>query len=82
MSSTWDEIEAQDQRRLAQRDAENEQEDRKSAAVKMIDCPFCGEGDFDKEGLKYHFEQGYCEDYNSVKTDPPKPWFGDEVLDD
>lgn len=30
-----------------------------------IVCPFCGEDDFDKEGLKYHLGK-YCEEYANV----------------
>ena len=29
-------------------------------------CPFCGEGEFDLIGLKYHFEAGHCQPYNSI----------------
>lgn len=28
-----------------------------------VTCPFCGEGGFDRCGLKYHFERGHCEVY-------------------
>ena len=28
-------------------------------------CPFCGEDDFDKPGLKYHIET-YCEQYKNI----------------
>ncbi len=31
-------------------------------------CPFCGEGDFDKPGLKSHFEHGDCEEYNNTEV--------------
>ncbi len=31
-----------------------------------ISCPFCGEGDFDKIGLKLHFVNGYCEVYEAL----------------
>jgi uncharacterized protein (DUF983 family) len=31
-------------------------------------CPFCGEGDFDKPGLKSHFERGDCEEYNNTEV--------------
>ena len=30
-----------------------------------IQCPFCGEGDFDLVGLKYHLER-YCRDYIAI----------------
>jgi hypothetical protein len=29
-------------------------------------CPFCGEKDFDKIGLKHHLEH-YCEEYLKTK---------------
>ena len=29
-------------------------------------CPFCGDGGFDKEGLKYHL-QTYCQIYKDTK---------------
>lgn len=29
-------------------------------------CPFCGEKDFDKIGLKYHL-QNYCNDYKNTE---------------
>ena len=31
----------------------------------MLVCPFCGEVDFDKEGLKYHLET-YCNEYQQT----------------
>jgi len=33
-----------------------------------INCPFCGESEFDLIGLKSHFENGDCEKYNSTKS--------------
>jgi hypothetical protein len=33
-----------------------------------IICPFCHEKDFDLIGLKYHFEMGYCKEYNDTST--------------
>jgi len=30
-------------------------------------CPFCGEDDFDKIGLKSHLEHGDCEPYNNTE---------------
>jgi hypothetical protein len=30
-----------------------------------IICPFCGERDFDKAGLKFHL-QNHCEEYDKV----------------
>ena len=32
-----------------------------------IVCPFCGEADFDKSGLKGHFQNDGCEVYNSTE---------------
>lgn len=31
-----------------------------------IKCPFCGEEDFDPNGLKHHLESGYCDAYNEI----------------
>jgi len=31
----------------------------------MIECPFCGEKDFDKIGLKYHLNN-YCINYRDT----------------
>ena len=31
-----------------------------------IYCPFCGEGDFDRIGLKHHLDTGWCNEYNIV----------------
>lgn len=31
----------------------------------LIKCPFCDETGFDKVGLKYHFDAGYCEWYSN-----------------
>ena len=32
-----------------------------------IVCPFCGEGEFDKERLKYHLEW-YCAAYSDTES--------------
>jgi hypothetical protein len=38
-----------------------------------IVCPFCGEDDFDRIGLKMHFLRGWCDAFNDTPdTDPPK----------
>ena len=29
-------------------------------------CPFCKMNDFDRIGLKLHYERGYCDDYNDT----------------
>ena len=34
-----------------------------------IACPFCGEDDFDKEGLKCRLEN-YCEEYHNITISP------------
>jgi len=34
-----------------------------------IDCPFCGEQDFDKIGLKWHLTSGNCETFNNTSSD-------------
>lgn len=31
-----------------------------------VNCPFCGERDFDLIGLKYHLENGYCDEYEEI----------------
>jgi len=31
-------------------------------------CPFCGETDFDKHGLKSHLEHGDCAEYNNIEA--------------
>ena len=33
-----------------------------------ISCPFCGEKDFDKIGLKHHLINGYCEEYLNTQS--------------
>lgn len=35
-----------------------------------ITCPFCGDGDFDLEGLKHHFRNGYCVVYEATAELP------------
>ena len=34
-------------------------------------CPFCGEKDFDRLGLKIHFIRGYCDEYEKLTEFPP-----------
>ena len=34
----------------------------------LLCCPFCGEKDFDLEGLKGHLEHLDCEIYNNTKA--------------
>lgn len=34
----------------------------------VIECPFCGEKDFDLVGLKGHLLSGACEEYNHTET--------------
>ncbi len=36
------------------------------AIVKYTACPFCGEGDFDRPGLKYHLKH-YCTQYEDTE---------------
>lgn len=38
-----------------------------------IKCPFCGESDFDKVGLKGHLFYGDCAEYE--QTEPPRRLF-------
>ena len=33
-----------------------------------IACPFCGDANFDKAGLKSHLEHGDCEVYNNLES--------------
>ena len=35
-------------------------------AKEYVQCPFCGEDDFDLVGLKGHLENGWCEVYEST----------------
>lgn len=35
-----------------------------------ITCPFCGETEFDKVGLKSHLQRGYCEPFESLERLP------------
>jgi hypothetical protein len=44
---------------------------------KTIVCPFCGEADFDKIGLKGHLVSD-CEEYS--KTEYPHSLFADSLL--
>jgi hypothetical protein len=40
--------------------------------MKDVQCPFCGESDFDLIGLRGHLENGWCEIYESTpKLRPP-----------
>ena len=32
----------------------------------LVNCPFCGEEEFDLMGLKNHFESGSCDVYNVI----------------
>lgn len=34
-------------------------------SYKPVDCPFCGESDFDKPGLKYHLN--YCNEFQATE---------------
>ncbi len=33
-------------------------------------CPFCGESDFDLEGLKIHLVRGWCEPFEQLGRKP------------
>ena len=36
---------------------------------KYLTCPFCGESDFDGEGLKYHhLLAGNCDKFNAIEN--------------
>jgi hypothetical protein len=38
-----------------------------------LTCPFCGEGDFDAEGLKYHhLLNGSCDQFNAIENQKAK----------
>lgn len=39
-----------------------------------LECPFCGEGDFDLSGLKGHLQHEDCEEYREIKTEPRIRW--------
>lgn len=41
-------------------------EDKEYKAEYVI-CPFCKEGDFDLQGLKYHFLMGYCVQFEETE---------------
>jgi hypothetical protein len=32
-----------------------------------LNCPFCGEGDFDDSGLKIHLTHGHCDAFERVE---------------
>ena len=32
-----------------------------------VSCPFCGEEDYDLIGLKMHFLNGWCDEFNDLK---------------
>lgn len=40
----------------------------KEEDMELISCPFCGEDDFDKPGLKYHLTIGHCDIYNETEN--------------
>ena len=52
---------------VGQPDAAPTAEDRVAALSAAIKCPFCNTPDFDKIGLKHHFEMGWCEVYEKVE---------------
>ena len=52
---------------LAQTKAELKAERERVAAKHGTICPFCLEGDFDREGLKHHYVSGHCKEYISTK---------------
>lgn len=33
-----------------------------------LTCPFCGETDFDKVGLKIHIINGWCEEFENTEV--------------
>jgi hypothetical protein len=46
---------------------------RRRSVVDLV-CPFCGEDDFDRIGLKQHLQRGWCDAYNETPaTDRPEP---------
>ncbi len=48
----------------------------------LIECPFCGEDDFDKIGLKIHLAF-HCNEYlNTPMQDPPRNDDDDGMLDE
>uniref|UniRef100_A0A6M3KZ47 Uncharacterized protein n=1 Tax=viral metagenome TaxID=1070528 RepID=A0A6M3KZ47_9ZZZZ len=44
--------------------------------VEDLTCPFCGEPDFDKIGLKIHLER-WCEEYEKLPRIDRRSLFGD-----
>jgi hypothetical protein len=44
-----------------------------------VECPFCGEKDFDKVGLKIHLTRGHCEKYEEI--DIFNPFDGHKATD-
>lgn len=40
--------------------------------VIYVDCPFCGEGDFDLFGLKLHLLNNFCDAFNAIDTSIPE----------
>jgi len=38
---------------------------------RLLFCPFCGQQDFDRVGLKRHLQWGHCEEYEKQGTDDP-----------
>ena len=37
-------------------------------SLNLIKCPFCGEDGFDLKGLKSHFLNGDCEQFNNTEN--------------
>jgi len=39
-------------------------------------CPFCGEDDFDKLGLKLHITRGHCEEFERIGSEEVDKFLG------
>lgn len=39
-----------------------------ATGTREMTCPFCGEGEFDGPGLKFHYIRGWCAEFNKIGT--------------
>lgn len=44
-----------------------------------ITCPFCGGEDYDLIGLKIHFQNGWCDEFNDLETKSRLLWIKREI---
>lgn len=66
-SHEWKKKQSRYERRMNKKQADGEPEEDNKQIQRFI-CPFCGDYDFDKIGLKHHFEAGYCEEYENTQS--------------